>query len=47
MAQKNHMNKTTVAHHPPKNIVDFELLWKGISKIWNESTQKSKNRIIK
>ena len=27
---------TTVVHHLPKIMVDFELLWWCISKIWNQ-----------
>ena len=38
MAQKNHKNKTTIVHHLPKKMIDFELLWRCISKILeNES----------
>ena len=35
--QKNRMDPatTTTVHHPPENEVDFELLWRCISKIWN------------
>ena len=34
MAQKNHRNKQTIVHDLPKKIVDLELLWRCISKIW-------------
>ena len=35
-AQKNHMDLPTTDFHPPENEVDFELLWRRISKIWNQ-----------
>ena len=31
--QKNHMDPATTDLHPPENEVDFELLWRCISKI--------------
>ena len=40
MAQKNHKNKTTIVHLLPKNVIDFEPLWRCISKIWNEMTKR-------
>ena len=41
MAQKNHKNKTPIAHHLPKNVIDFELLWRCIlSKIFKVLTKK-------
>ena len=36
MAHNNRKNKTTIVHHLTKKIVDFELLWRCISKIRNE-----------
>ena len=36
MAQKNCMDPPAAEHHPPENEVDFELLWRFISKIPNE-----------
>ena len=42
MAQKNHKNKTNIVHHLLKNSIDFELLWRCISKIRNETTQMTK-----
>ena len=33
MAQKNRKDPATTEHHPPENEVDFELLWRCISKI--------------
>ena len=32
--QKNHINASTLVHHLPKIMVDFELLWRCISQIW-------------
>ena len=37
MTQKNRMDPTTAEHHPSENEVDFELLWRCISKIRNRS----------
>ena len=34
--QKNGMDPLIAEHHPPENEVDFELLWRCISKIWNQ-----------
>ena len=34
--QKNRMDLATIEHHPPENEVDFELLWRCISKIQNQ-----------
>jgi len=34
--QKNGMDPATTEHHPPENEVDFELLWRCISKIRNQ-----------
>ena len=34
--QKNHMDLATTVHHPPENEVDFELLRRCISEIWNQ-----------
>ena len=31
--QKNRMDPATTMHHLPEVMVDFELLWRGISKI--------------
>ena len=32
--QKNHMDLPITELHPPENEIDFELLWRCISKIW-------------
>ena len=37
--QKNHMDPATTMHHLTEIMVDFELLWRGISKIW-KTTQR-------
>ena len=34
--QKNRMDSPTTFHHCPENEVDFELLLRCISKIWNQ-----------
>ena len=34
--QKNRMDPPTTVHHHLENEVDFELLWRCISKIWNQ-----------
>ena len=34
--QKNRMDPPTIVHHHLENEVDFELLWRCISKIWNQ-----------
>ena len=36
--QKNHMDTAIaiVVHHLPKIVVDCELLWRCISKMWNQ-----------
>ena len=34
--QKKRMDPATTMHHLPEIMVDFELLWRGISKIRNQ-----------
>ena len=34
--QTSRMDPATTVHHPPENEVDFELLWRCISKIRNQ-----------
>ena len=39
MAQKKGNKNPDMVHYLPKNVVDFELLWKCISKMQDESTK--------
>ena len=41
---KKHKKKTTIVHHLPKKVIDFEILWRCIPKIWNETTQRNCKR---
>ena len=47
MAQKNHKNKMNTVHHVPKSVIDFEPLWRCISKIRNATTRCMRAEILK
>ena len=46
-AQKKHKNNRNRLHHLPKIVVDFEPLWRCISKIRNETTRCMRGEILK
>ena len=39
-AQKNRKDAAITEPHPPENEVDFEPLWRCISKIWRTSRRR-------